>query len=325
MRWRRAKRGGERSRVVFATDLHGSEACFRKWVNSARVLEADCLVMGGDLTGKRLVPLVEEEDGWHARQGGEDAVARDEEELAELRKRIRAVGGYDVMLGPGERERFESDPALREQLFDTRIREVLEGWVELAEERLPATGTPAFFMLGNDDDEHIVEGLNGSGALRYVENEVCRLPSGHEMISFGYSTPTPWNTPREMEEDELGEAIEALVAQLEEPRRAIFNLHCPPRDTHLDQAPVLDDELRPKLGAAGTIMGSVGSQAVRDSIERAEPLLGLHGHVHECPAVQRLGPTLCVNSGSEYQDGVLRAAIIELEPDGVRQWQLINS
>jgi Icc-related predicted phosphoesterase len=325
MRWRRAKRGGERTRVVFATDLHGSETCFRKWVNSARVLEADCLVLGGDLTGKRLVPLAETAEGWRGRLAGEEVVARDEEELEELRKRIRAVGGYDLPLGAGELERFESDPALRERLFDKRIREVLESWLELAEERLPATGTPAFFMLGNDDDEGLVEGLNGSGALRYVEDRVCRLPSGHEMISFGYSTPTPWNTPREMEEDELGEAIERLVSQLEEPRRAVFNLHCPPRDTHLDQAPLLDDQLRPKLGAAGTLTGSVGSQAVRDAIERAGPLLGLHGHVHECPAAQRLGQTLCVNAGSEYQDGVLRAAIIELEPDGVRQWQLINS
>lgn len=323
--WRRRSKGGPRTRVVFATDLHGSEACFRKWLNSARVLEADCLVLGGDLTGKRMVALVETREGWRADGGSAEVVARDEEELGELRKRIRAGGGYDVLLSPSDRERFATDPELRERLFVERMRQVLESWVELAEERLPATATPAFFMLGNDDDEALVNGIDGSDALRYVEGRVCELPSGHEMISFGYSTPTPWNTPREMEEQELGEAIDRLVSQLSDPRRAVFNLHCPPRDTHLDQAPVLDDELRPKLGAAGTVTGSVGSQAVRDAIERAEPLLGLHGHVHECPAVQRLGPTVCVNAGSEYQDGVLRAAIIELEPDRVGQWQLISS
>jgi Icc-related predicted phosphoesterase len=324
MRWRRTK-AGPRTRIVFATDLHGSETCFRKWVNSARVLDADCLVLGGDVTGKRLVPLVESGDGWRAELGGEEVVARDEAELEELRKRIRSGGGYDVLLSAGEHERFATDAALRERLFDERMREVLEGWIALAEERLPATGTPAFFMLGNDDEEKLVEGIDGSGSMRYAEGSVWELPGGHEMISFGYSTPTPWNTPREMEEDELGEAIERLVGQLADPGRAVFNLHCPPRDTHLDQAPVLDDELRPKLGAAGTLTGSVGSQAVREAIERSGPLLGLHGHVHECPAAQKVGSTLCVNAGSEYQDGVLRAAIVDLEAEDVRQWQLISS
>lgn len=322
---RRRSRKGPRTRIVFVTDLHGSEACFRKWLNSARVLEADCLVMGGDLTGKSLVPIVETGDGWRAERGGTTALARDEEELAELRKRIRASGGYDVLVSGEQHEQLARDGRLREQLFQRRMREILRSWVELAEERLPATGTPAFFMLGNDDDESLLSDVGGSDVLRYVENEVCELPGGHEMISFGYSTPTPWDTPREMSEDELGEAIRALSGQLSDPGRAVFNLHCPPRDTHLDQAPVLDEELRPKLGAAGTLTGSVGSSAVREAIERDQPLVGLHGHVHECPAAERLGTTLCVNAGSEYQDGVLRAAIIDLEADRVRQWQLISS
>ena len=314
-----------RTRLVFVTDLHGSESCFRKWINSARVLEADCLVMGGDLTGKSLVPLVETSEGWRAERGGTTALARDDAELAELRKRIRAGGGYDVLVSAAEHEQLSGDPGLREELFQRRMREVLRGWVELAEERLPATGTPAFFMLGNDDDESLLAEVGGSDVLRYVENQVCELPGGHEMISFGYSTPTPWDTPREMSEEELGEAIGRLAGELTDPGRAVFNLHCPPRDTNLDQAPVLDDELRPKLGAAGTLTGSVGSSAVRAAIERDQPLLGLHGHVHECPAAERLGTTLCVNAGSEYQDGILRAAIIDLEADRVRQWQLISS
>ncbi len=322
---RRRSRKGPRTRLVFVTDLHGSESCFRKWVNSARVLEADCLVMGGDLTGKSLVPLVETSDGWRAERGGTTTLARDEEELAELRKRIRAGGGYDVLVSQEEHDRLGDDDRLREELFQRRMREVLRGWVELAEERLPATNTPAFFMLGNDDHESLLADVGGSEVLRYAEDQVCELPGGHEMISFGYSTPTPWDTPREMSEEELGEAIQGLRSELSDPRRAVFNLHCPPRDTNLDQAPVLDDELRPKLGAAGTLTSSVGSTAVREAIERDQPLLGLHGHVHECPAVERLGPTLCVNAGSEYQDGILRAAIIDLETDRVRQWQLISS
>lgn len=321
--WRRKpKERGARTRIVFSTDMHGSEPCFRKWVNSAKVLDADCLVMGGDLTGKSLTPLVETAEGWRTDDG---ALARDEDELAALRKRLRAGGSYDVIVSADQMARLAGDAELREQLFQQRMGEVLRGWVEVAEERLPATGTPAFFMLGNDDEEHMLDDVGGSDVLQYAENRVVELPGGYEMISFGYSTPTPWHTPRELSEEDMAERLETLAAQVSDTSRAVFNLHCPPRDTHLDQAPVLDDQLRPKLGAAGTVTGSVGSQAVRDTIEREQPLLGLHGHVHECPAVQRLGRTLCVNAGSEYQDGVLRVAIVDLEGDRVRQWQLISS
>ena len=181
------------------------------------------------------------------------------------------------------------------------MQDSLRRWIEVAEERLPATGTPAFFMLGNDDEEDMLDGIGRSDALQYGENRVCELPGGYEMISFGYSTPTPWHTPRELSEERMAEEIERLAGKLTDRRRAIYNLHCPPRDTHLDQAAILDEQLRPKQGAAGTMMGSVGSSAVRRAIERDEPLLGLHGHVHECSAVHRLGGTLCVNAGSEYQ------------------------
>lgn len=319
---RGAKRQGARTRIVFATDVHGSETCFRKWINAAKVLEADCLVLGGDLTGKSLVPLVETADGWRSDDG---VLARDDAELAALRKRLRAGGRYDVLVSREQHERLTDDAELREQLFQQRMHEVLRGWIAIAEERLPATGTAAFFMLGNDDEESMLTDIGGSDVLRYAEDRVVELPGGYPMVSFGYSTPTPWHTPRELSEHELAVRIGVLVGQLDDTRRAVFNFHCPPRDTHLDQAPLLDDQLRPKLGAAGTLTGSVGSQAVRNAVEHSAPLLGLHGHVHECPAVQRLGRTLCVNAGSEYQDGVLRAAIIDLRGDEVRQWQLINS
>ena len=325
MRW--GRRSGTRTkptRFIFATDIHGSEDCFRKWVNAARILEADCLLLGGDITGKSVVPLVERPEGVEARLGDSTVLARDDKELIALRRRIRAGGRYVATVTPEEHERVDSDPAFREELFQRGLRECLRGWVAVAEERLPATGTPAFFMLGNDDEETVLDDL-ASDSLRYAEHRVCELPGGYEMISFGYSTPTPWHTPRELAEETMAERIEALAGQVADPGRAIFNLHCPPRDTHLDQAPVLDEDLRPRLGAAGTVTGSVGSTAVRGAIERHQPLLGLHGHVHECPAVESLGSTFCVNAGSEYQDGVLRAAVIELADGEVSSWQLINS
>jgi len=180
-------------------------------------------------------------------------------------------------------------------------------------------------MLGNDDDPELADVLRGAGAATYAEDGVVELPGGYPMVSVGFSTPTPWQTPRELPENELAERIEGLTSQLDDPARAVFNLHCPPADTHLDQAAKLDGDLRPVVDAAGPVMTSVGSTAVREAIERHHPLLGLHGHVHESPAIQRLGGTVCINPGSDYGDGVLRGAIVDLEPaKGVRTWQLVQ-
>jgi uncharacterized protein len=323
------KRKGPRAETVtlfFATDIHGSEPCFRKWVNAAGVYNADMLILGGDVTGKFLVPLVEDTGGtWRAELSGEPVEARDDAELAELEKNIRRMGRYPVRLTPQEQRDVEAHPEKLEALVRRVLAESLESWVALAEERLSGPGTPCFMMLGNDDYPELADTLRGSPVVTYAEDGAYELPGGFELASIGYSTPTPWDTPRELPEEDLAERIEEVVARLSDPRRAIFNFHCPPRNTHLDQAPKLDDTLRPVVGGMGVELAAVGSTAVREAIERYEPVLGLHGHVHESPAGSELGSTLCINPGSEYSDGVLRGAIVELEREGgVKRWQLVH-
>jgi uncharacterized protein len=314
------------TRLFFATDVHGSEQCFRKFVNAAQVYEVSALVLGGDVTGKVVVPLVADGDGaWQGDLYGEPVVARGEEELGALRKRIRTMGRYDVVLTPDEKSAVDADPSRIDALFHAAMRDSLERWVALAEERLGPPGIPCYMMLGNDDFDELAEALRGSDVVIYAEDGVHELPGGFELASIGYSTPTPWNTPRELPEEQLGDRIDALLAQVREPEQAVFNFHCPPRDTHLDQAPELDRDLRPVVDASGVRMHSVGSSAVRRAIEDSSPLLGLHGHVHESPAGQKLGPTMCVNPGSDYGDGILRGAIVDLDRDkGVRRWQIVQ-
>jgi uncharacterized protein len=230
-----------------------------------------------------------------------------------------------VVLTPDEKREVDADPSRIDALFHVAMRDSLERWVALAEERLGPTGIPCYMMLGNDDFDELAEVLRGSDVVIYAEDGVHELPGGFELASIGYSTPTPWNTPRELPEEQLGDRIDALLAQVREPEQAVFNFHCPPRDTHLDQAPELDRELRPVVDASGVRMHSVGSSAVRRAIEDASPLLGLHGHVHESPAGQRLGSAMCINPGSDYGDGVLRGAIVDLDRDkGVKRWQIVQ-
>jgi Icc-related predicted phosphoesterase len=321
------KRSKQRAtRLFFATDVHGSEQCFRKFVNAAQVYEVSALILGGDVTGKVVVPLVANGDGaWHGELHGEPIVARGEEELAALQKRIRTMGRYDVVLTAEEKRDVDADPGRIDGVFHAAMRESLERWVALAEERLRPTGIPCHMMLGNDDFDDLAQVLRGSDVVTYAEDAVQELPGGFELASIGYSTPTPWNTPREMPEEQLGDRIDALLANVREPERAVFNFHCPPRDTHLDQAPLLDGDLRPVVDASGVRMHSVGSSAVRRAIEDARPLLGLHGHVHESPAGQKLGSAMCINPGSDYGDGILRGAIVDIDRDkGVRRWQIVQ-
>jgi Icc-related predicted phosphoesterase len=319
-------KGGSRdlTRLFFATDIHGSERCFRKWLNAAKVYDARILILGGDVSGKMLVPVVADDGGWHATVLDERLTAGDEDELEELRKRIRNMGRYDVVLGPEEARRLQTDPALGDAMFRNAATRSLERWIGLAEERL-ADDVDAYMMLGNDDEESLADVIRNSTKVCYAEDEVWELAGGWRMLSYGPSTPTPWNTPRERNEDEIGEAIERLAEHLEDPRRTVFNVHCSPSDTHLDQAPKLDEQLRPIVKVSGPVIIGAGSKAVRAAIKQHQPALGLHGHVHESPGISRLGDTLCINPGSDYADGILRGAIVDLDQDGgVARWQLVQ-
>ena len=227
------------------------------------------------------------------------------------------------MSTPDERDELKADRDAFEKAFAEAIRERVREWVALADERLTESKMAFFVMLGNDDDEELAEILRSSSTLRYAEDGVVQLPGDHEMISLGYSTPTPWNTPRECSEAELATRIADLVKKLERPETAVLNLHCPPRDTNLDQAPQLDANLRPIVTPGGYAVMSVGAAAARKAIEESGAALGLHGHVHESPGGQILGRSTCVNPGSEYGEGVLRGAIVDLTADGeVRRWQI---
>lgn len=319
----RSKRTSEKTvKLFFATDVHGSEQCFRKWLNAPAAYGTDVLILGGDITGKTMVPIVSDGGTWEAQVFGATERAGTEGELAELQKLMRRRGLYDIVVTPTEKAAMESDPAELKRIFASVIAESLRRWVSLAEDRLGADGR-CYVILGNDDEPELAEILRSSNSVVFCEDRVVELPGGYQMVSFGYSTPTPWDTPREMTEEEIGVQLEQLAQTVGDPARTIFNIHCPPRGTHLDQAPELDASLRPVSTAGGTSTVSVGSQAVRETIERFQPLLGLHGHVHECSAGVRLGRTLCINPGSDYGTGLLRGAIVELNgEEEIRRWQL---
>ncbi len=308
--------------IYYASDIHGSDVCWRKFLNAARFYGADTLVMGGDVSGKAVVPIVSAPGGYLVRQMTGDQVLTTAE-LDQVEARIRDMGFYPYRTTDEELDQTWDDPAAVHRVFIDLMRESLERWMTWAEQRLTGTGVEAYVMTGNDDPPELREMIGQSSIVTDPEDRLIDLGEGMTMISCGWSNRTPWNSPREMDEDDLDRHMEKLAAEVPNAQRSVFNLHVPPIRTAIDQAPKLNESLKPVVKGGAVLMESVGSEAVRRVIERHQPMLSLHGHIHESRGAIKIGRTLCINPGSEYADGVLQGALIEINArKGIKSYQL---
>jgi Icc-related predicted phosphoesterase len=299
------------TQVFFATDLHGSLVCFKKFIGAAKFYGADVLIMGGDCTGKMLVPLVERNGGYVANYMDREWVLASGDEVQDFERVVADAGYYTVRLDPERYAELRNDPEKLDEVFEATMIRVLEEWLEYGKSRLGGTGVKWFVTPGNDDHICIDDVIRRDDFAIFAEDEVVELDDGVEMLSVGWSNSTPWNTPREGDETVIAARIEALTGKIKNMDTAVFNLHAPPYGTGLDTAPELDDKGAPLRG--GAVMMSVGSTAVRDAITKHQPLLGLHGHIHEARGTQKIGRTLCVNPGSNYGDASLNGVIVTLK------------
>jgi uncharacterized protein len=295
-------------RLYFATDVHGSETCWRKFLNSAAYYDADVVVLGGDMTGKALVPVVDRGAGrWTVQLNDQRHEFDDESELEAFEKLVRERGFYPLRMTEDELRAATEEHLSK--LFDAEMRRTVESWVAMADERLSAAGIPCVVCPGNDDDHDIDSVLAGAAWVQVGEGRVIDLPDGYQMVSTGWSNRTPWHTHREEDEPDLRARIDRMVEQADAPaERLVLNLHCPPHGTPLDVAPKISEDLY----VQGQEVAHVGSTAVREAIEDVQPGLSLHGHIHESRAAHRLGRTLAINPGSTYEQGLLQGCIVEL-------------
>ena len=303
---------GSQTRLYFATDIHGSEVCWRKFLNSGNHYEADIMVLGGDMTGKALVPVVEEGSGqWRASLLENRYNFETEEEVKEFEDAVRRRGYYPFRTDPDKMAELESDENLRNELFYKEMLGTIERWMQMADERLEGTDIRCFVSPGNDDQFEVDEIIAGAKRVELAEGEVVEF-GDYQMVSTGWSNRTPWDTYREEDEEDLGERLRKMVEQVTAPpERTIYNFHCPPYGSGLDDAPELTEDLRPKHGGRSIV--PVGSTAVREAIEEGQPALALHGHIHEAKGNTRIGRTLCINPGSSYEQGQLLGAVVDLD------------
>ncbi len=325
-------------KFFFATDVHGSETSIRKFLNALKIYNVKIGILLGDLSGKMISPIVRQPDGCCTCDFmGQTVVAKTEEELSELKRRISLTGNYYHVLTPEEMNELLAegktidgriDAQVRkihlgagktEELFRRLVIERIKKWDKLIEERLKNTGIKMFIAPGNDD---ILETDDALDNFTYAINADNRKVSinDHEMVTLSWANHTPWDTPRECTEEELAEKIEKLTSQIENMEKAIFNFHIPPYGTSLDQAYKLSKDLVPSISE----IINVGSKAVLNAIKEHQPLLGLHGHIHESRGIHKIGRTTCVNPGSEYSEGILRGVIITLDGDKVKNVQFTS-
>lgn len=314
-----------KTRIYFITDVHGSNRCFRKFLNAAKFYEADVIILGGDITGKSMTPIVESGNGtWSCHFQGMDMVLKSEKEVADLKVRAGDSGAYAPTIPRSKFEELEASPAKVTEFFNQQMVGRVREWIALAEERLGKTQVKCMISPGNDDIFDIDPALSSSRYVINPEGQVVKVDETHEMITLGYTNHTPWKSAREVDEDVLAGMISKMADKVQNMKTAIFNIHVPPIDTPLDKAPKVDENLKIVVRAGNVEMISAGSTATRAAVEKYQPLLGLHGHIHESRGIHKIGRTLCANPGSEYGEGILRGFIVDIDGDKTKSYILTS-
>ena len=308
-------------KLFFATDVHGSEICWKKFINAAKFYEADVVILGGDMTGKAIIPIIAQGGGkYKVTLLDQETILETREDLEKMIGTIQNRGYYPYVTDPDEVDHIAGNSGTADKLFLDEALRTVQRWMEYADAKLEGTPIRAFVCPGNDDMFEIDDIIRQSKRVELVEGKVVQLDEHHEMINAGWSTPTPWHTPREESEDQLRQRIQVMIDQLKDVQMSVFNLHDPPYGSGLDEAPELTADLRPAY--AGRSLIPVGSHAVLDLIEKYNPLLGLFGHIHEGKGTRKYRNTLCINPGSMYEQGMLHGAVVELKPRKVGNYVL---
>ena len=313
-------------RLFFATDVHGSDKTFAKFIRAASFYKADVLILGGDLTGKAVVPIKKSGNNFETELLGQKFMSTTEAEVQDVERRIGLLGFYPYLTTLEEWNQIKKDLKSYDSLYERLALDRIRNWVAMAKEKLTNV-VPLYVTGGNDDPPAIMDFLKSQVSIIDAEDQSVTLGGRWPMVSLGFSNFTPWKTPRECSEEELTVKIEGLTSKISDHENTIFNFHVPPHKSTIDVAPAVDGTADPPkyiLRNGMPILTSVGSTAVRSAIEKFQPLLGLHGHIHESKGSIKIGRTLCVNPGSEYSEGVLKGVMVNLDEKGVRSFQFTS-
>jgi len=315
------------TKIFFATDLHGSGKCYEKILSAAKFYKVDVLVLGGDMTGKMLVPIVDYGNGTFKADYVGEKTLHSLDEVKSLEREITDSGYYPYPCSKGEMDELTASKEKVDKVFMNVMKDALLRWVDRAEPFLSDLGVTCYLTGGNDDYQEIVDAVQDTPHVKNADHRVLKIDELHEMVNLGWSNPTPWKCPRDHTEEELEAMMEKLVSSVSDKENCVFNVHVPPINCGLDTVPKLDDSVyppKPVIDKGQAVMIGAGSTSIRRAIEKYQPLVDLCGHIHESRGTTRIGRTLVLNPGSEYPEGTLRGAIVNIADKKVLSFQLTS-
>ena len=325
MKFGKASQSSKLIRILYGSDFHGSDVVFRKFLSAAIHYKANILIVGGDVTGKAMVPVIHQGHGRYAGSWfGNEEIANTPPELERIKKNISTVGFYPIILEKEEAEELESNSNKMSERFEMEMCLRVREWMTLAEEKLVPIQATLYFMAGNDDLASIDQVVSEFQHIRNPDMTRFEIEGGYEIVGCSNANMTPWACTRDIEEDELSVKLNTLASIIQNPEQTIAVLHVPPYGSGLDTCPELDKNLKIITEGGQVVMKSAGSTAVKAFIDKVHPMLSLHGHIHESPGHVRIGRTLAINAGSEYAEGIMKAAIINLDNGKVKGHLLIS-
>lgn len=316
------------TRLLFACDFHGSSGCWRKALTVIMRNNVDVAILGGDLTAKAIVPVVEQKDGNYKFTYFKKTYNVKKKDLEKEIERIKNFGLYPYLCTEERARQLAHEKEELLKLFDELAIESIKEWLKIAEQHVGdkiKSGLLKLFLIpGNDDTKKIDEVIMQSKVVLYPLGKIVNVDDFHEMVSFDYVNPTPWETPREAPEEKLEEMLRELCDKVQNHENVILACHCPPYDSGLDLAPKLDEKLTPTYTFGQPVMIPVGSRAVMKIVKEYQPKLGLFGHIHESSGFVKIGRTLCLNPGSEYDRNIFRGYLIDISKDKIEKYWRIE-
>ncbi len=300
-------------RLFFATDVHGSEVCWRKFINSAKHYEVNVLILGGDMTGKAIVPVVENGPGrWQYHMQDLQHDLQGDDELTKAERLICDHGYYPVRLSREQVQAYTADPDKLDELFAAERRHTVEQLGRLGR-RAPGRQRHPVHRLPRQRRPAATSTRSWPPPARSRWARATSSTCAAAISSSPAAGPTSRRGTRRAKKTNrcCKQRIESIIEQATAPaERLVLGLHAPPYDTQLDVAPKIDWDT---LTVQGQDTAHVGSKAVREIIDQVQPLLSLHGHIHESRAAVRIGRTLAINPGSSYVEGTLSGCVVELD------------
>ncbi len=308
--------------MLVTCDLHGSETVWRKFLNASRMFNANVLILNGDITAKMILPIVRSDGGYEARWTGQP-IRLTEGQLEEFENKCRMSGYIPYRTTREEAAEIQADEHKREALFERMEADIMRRWLDLLPQRV-SPDVKVIITPGNDDKFSIDDVIRANPRVIFGSDEVHMVDDEHEILCCGWTNPTPWNTPREIPDEKLYEILKRLAEKIRDRDRAVFCIHCPPYNSTIDSAPLLDATLKPVVVGGQPQYVPVGSKAVRRIIEEYQPLVALHGHIHESPGRHKIGRTECINPGSEYAEGIFKGFLVEVDGNKVTKLQRVE-